>query len=264
MNNGKKQHPNIYVISLKRAGTRRAQMRKESERLKRSGYAGEIRFFDAVDAKAGEHKAFPNYSEFLANIFGAPLTDGERACFASHYLLWEKLAKEDKPDAACIIIEDDVEFAVDFQKAVRHCVDSSWECVRLAVIEDLSARRKNVGRGGGILYCKARRRRNSRLFSAQIRSRKIFAQRTTLDASRRPVHGPLLATRRRLRLPFSLCGRCRRNRERNRQDRHGQTHDFQATFHFTTVALSRSAGGQNPKARGEKKFLSNLLGQNQN
>lgn len=147
MNDERIKYPDIYVISLKRAETRRAQMRKESERLKRSGYAGKIRFFDAVDAKAGEHKAFPNYNEFLANIFGAPLTDGERACFASHYLLWEKLAKEDKPDAACIIIEDDVEFAVDFQKAVKHCVDSSLECVRLAVIEDLSARRKNVGQG---------------------------------------------------------------------------------------------------------------------
>lgn len=144
MNNGKKQHPNIYVIPLKRAGTRRANMRKEIERLKESGYEGAIRFFDAVDAKAGEHKAFSNYSEFFANIFGGPLTDGERACFASHYLIWEKLAEEDDPDAACIIVEDDVEFSPDFLKTVTHCVDSPWECVRLFVIEDLSVRRKAI------------------------------------------------------------------------------------------------------------------------
>ena len=86
--------PDIYIISLKRSEERRIRMERQAAMLKARGYTGKISFFDAVDAKKDEHLAFPQYQSVVAEIFGSPLSPGERACYASHFQVWEECAKD--------------------------------------------------------------------------------------------------------------------------------------------------------------------------
>ena len=44
--------------------------------------------------------------KFIPNLLHAKLTEGEKACFMSHYMLWQKCLSEDLP--YIYIFEDDV------------------------------------------------------------------------------------------------------------------------------------------------------------
>ena len=150
--------PDVYIISLKRATARRERMEREAEALRAEGYPGNIVFVDAVDAARDEHLRFPQYSRFLAEVAGLPLSAGERACYASHYLVWEKCAA--MPDkirgGGIIVLEDDV--VLDrraFASAAAKCVRSPWDCVRLFVKDNFPFRRidgdfftRAIGGGG--------------------------------------------------------------------------------------------------------------------
>ena len=84
----------LFIISLKRAQDRRINMVKK---MKENGQ--NCIFFDAVDGKNmnTSHKNLCNKFE--------KLSDGEKGCFLSHYLLWKKILDSDYEDA--IIFEDD-------------------------------------------------------------------------------------------------------------------------------------------------------------
>lgn len=116
-------------------------MERQAARLREAGYTGNVVFFEATDAARREHLAFPQYSPFWANVAGTPLTDGERACFASHYRLWKKCAEE-RPASGMVVLEDDAEILPEaFVETVEECVRAPWECVRIFVTNERPFRR---------------------------------------------------------------------------------------------------------------------------
>lgn len=70
-------------------------------------------------------------------VLGRELSDGEKACFASHYKLWQECVKLDEP---IIILEDDVEFSDEFLNNGVEYIDellkSKYEYIRLCYLFD--------------------------------------------------------------------------------------------------------------------------------
>ncbi len=128
-----------YVISLKRSVDRRAEMQQRIDCLFKNkpklSSILEFCFFDAVDAKSLEHLNFKQTrSNFLSKIFrGKRLSDGEKACYASHFTLWKHCIKTNKP---CLILEDDVGFLDGFDRVIeRLCaLDYKPEYMRLMAL----------------------------------------------------------------------------------------------------------------------------------
>lgn len=120
----------IYVINLVSQTGRRQFMQEQFDaRDKASKDAYRVIFFNAIDAKRGEHLAFKQYNLFRSVLFrGKALSDGERACFASHYRLWEICVAEDKP---IVVIEDDVEILPRFYAELERIAQSEYVYVRL-------------------------------------------------------------------------------------------------------------------------------------
>nr|QGT49938.1 hypothetical protein Helico4rc_0570 [uncultured Helicobacter sp.] len=116
----------VFVINLLRAKERRETIKKQVQDVPQDF---EVIFFDAIDAKNGEHLAFKNYSNCLSYLFrGKKTSDGERACFASHYALWLECVKGAEP---IIVLEDDVSLKAEFWTKLRHIAQSPYEYVRL-------------------------------------------------------------------------------------------------------------------------------------
>lgn len=94
----------------------------------------EFVFFDAVDAKTEELIPFKEhfYCSRTANFLrGRSLEEGEIACFASHFLLWEKCIKLNEPIVVC---EDDIELAAHedlLVRRIREIRQGNHEYVRL-------------------------------------------------------------------------------------------------------------------------------------
>jgi len=84
----------LFVISLKRAQDRRQNIIKKMKDINQSCI-----IFDAVDGKN-----MNNYQKSLCNKFDN-LSDGEKGCFLSHYLLWKKILESGYDEV--IIFEDD-------------------------------------------------------------------------------------------------------------------------------------------------------------
>ncbi|WP_295701235.1 glycosyltransferase family 25 protein [uncultured Helicobacter sp.] len=126
---------NIFIVNLKRAKERKALMQKQFERMsatQKQQY--NIIFFEAIDAKAGEHLAFKQYSKIASILFrGKEMSDGERACFASHYSLWQKCVELNEP---IIVLEDDVEMIGDFWNKIAHIATSEYVYVRLMYLKE--------------------------------------------------------------------------------------------------------------------------------
>jgi len=90
----------IFIISLKRAQERRANMVKKMKEID-----NKYIIFDAVDGKN-----MTKYQKNLSTKF-EKLTDGEKGCFLSHYLLWKKILESGYETV--IIFEDDAEITND-------------------------------------------------------------------------------------------------------------------------------------------------------
>lgn len=98
----------IFVISLERSIERRTQM------IAKFAKAGiEFEFFNAVDASVEgfilSGRVAPNVTKKRK---GYELLNSEVACYASHYLLWEKCVEMNQP---IVIVEDHAEFTDDFK-----------------------------------------------------------------------------------------------------------------------------------------------------
>lgn len=96
-----------YVVSLKQAFQRRAHIKNELGNHKIS-----FEFYDALFPS--DHLA-DLIQTYLPNLTHAKLTEGEKACFMSHYMLWQKCLHENWPYIK--IFEDDIllgENAYDF------------------------------------------------------------------------------------------------------------------------------------------------------
>lgn len=117
----------IFIINLKRSQDRKNFMK---EQIKKLNSEFEFIFFEAIDSKNNEHLRFKKHFHDLFAIFysGTKLTESELACYASHFLLWQKCVELNE---AIIILEDDVIFDLDFAKNVDLICKSDFECVRL-------------------------------------------------------------------------------------------------------------------------------------
>lgn len=83
-------------------------------------------------------------------VLGRELSDGEKACFASHYRLWQECVKLNEP---IMILEDDVEFSDEFLNHGEEYIDelskSEYEYIRILYIFD---KRLYLLSGGGGYY----------------------------------------------------------------------------------------------------------------
>ncbi len=95
-----------FVISMTSAEQRREHIRRE---FGKHNIAFE--FFDAITPSIGLDKAITQFVPNLANVNS--LSNGEKACFMSHVLLWQKCIDEDLPYIA--IYEDDILLGKDSQ-----------------------------------------------------------------------------------------------------------------------------------------------------
>lgn len=122
------KQPKIFIINLKRSPERREFMQKQAERW-RSDL--DFIFFEAVDAKNGEHLRFSkHFSNILGRMYkGRILTDGEKACYASHFSLWQKCVELGEP---IFVLEDDAILQDDFYSGVQDIAASKYAFIRLA------------------------------------------------------------------------------------------------------------------------------------
>ncbi|PAF51551.1 glycosyltransferase family 25 protein [Helicobacter sp. 13S00477-4] len=125
----------IFIIHLNWAKDRKDSMLEQIDKLRKNGFEEEIIFFDAIDAKKGEQHRFDKYySSFLSKIYRArDATDGEIACYASHFSLWCECVKLDEP---IVILEDDVELLDCFLEGFCRIKESSYEYVRLMALDE--------------------------------------------------------------------------------------------------------------------------------
>ena len=116
----------VFVINLARSPERRKSMQKQLE-----SFAGELDFFffKAIDGQQDEHLAFAQH--LCPNVTlaykGRDLTTSEKACFASHYSLWQKCVALDEP---ILVLEDDVVFGDGFMEGIKDILNCKHEYVR--------------------------------------------------------------------------------------------------------------------------------------
>ncbi|EAK4522393.1 glycosyltransferase family 25 protein, partial [Campylobacter coli] len=129
-----------FIINLERSLDRKEYMQKQIQKLfeKNPNLKNKLEFifFKAVDAKNKEHLEFKQHFPWWASwVLGRELSDGEKACFASHYKLWQECVKIDEP---IIILEDDVEFSDEFlnngEEYIEELSKSEYEYVRLCYL----------------------------------------------------------------------------------------------------------------------------------
>ena len=120
----------LFIINLAQATERKALMTKQFENLdSKLKEKYEIIFFNAINAQAKEHLDFKQYSKIKSILFrGKELSNGERACFASHYTLWQKCIESNEP---IIVLEDDVEILPHFWQELERIEQSEFAYVRL-------------------------------------------------------------------------------------------------------------------------------------
>lgn len=131
-----------FIINLERSLDRKEYMQRQNQKLfeKNPSLKNKLEFifFKAVNAKNKEYLEFKQHFPWWASwVLGRELSDGEKACFASHYKLWQECIKLDKP---IIILEDDVEFSDEFlnngEEYIEELSKSEYEYVRFCYLFD--------------------------------------------------------------------------------------------------------------------------------
>lgn len=132
----------VFIINLERSLDRKKHMQRQIQKLfeKNPDLKNKLEFifFKAVDAKNKEYLDFKQHFPWWASwALGRELSDGEKACFASHYKLWQECVKIDEP---IIILEDDVEFSDEFlnngEEYIEELSKSEYEYVRFCYLFD--------------------------------------------------------------------------------------------------------------------------------
>lgn len=125
----------IFIINLKSSLDRKNHMKNEIKKIQdqKSGENFEFIFFDAIDKnKIKEERFCKHFNDFYCIFYSArKLSDEEKACYASHFCLWEKCIELNEP---VIILEDDIIFESDFIEGVKNIINSPYECVRLSFL----------------------------------------------------------------------------------------------------------------------------------
>ena len=120
----------IFIINLERSPDRRVHIDQQFRGLGLS-----YEFFNAVDGKK-DHPLFSHYdAKKRLYCKGCQLSPGEVACFASHYLLWQRCIELQKP---IVILEDDVVVAPEFAQVIKELplVIDQFSYVRLFGLAD--------------------------------------------------------------------------------------------------------------------------------
>lgn len=145
----------VFVINLERSLDKKEHMQRQIQKLfeKNPNLKNklEIIFFKAIDAKNKEHLEFKDHFPWWGSwVLGRELFDGEKACFASHYRLWQECVKLNE---SIMILEDDVEFSDEFLNHAEEYIDelskSEYEYIRILYIFD--KRLYLLSGGGGII-----------------------------------------------------------------------------------------------------------------
>ncbi|ANV98435.1 hypothetical protein BBW65_06330 [Helicobacter enhydrae] len=105
-----------YIINLKSATHRKEEMERQIAQI--DGI--EFCFFDAIsyeDERFLHYRKYWDWDFFTKLYRGKALTLGEKACFSSHYALWEKCVRMQEK---ILVLEDDVVFSQDFAKQIQH------------------------------------------------------------------------------------------------------------------------------------------------
>jgi glycosyl transferase family 25 len=120
--------PHFNVINLVHDEERRARMERQLARAPVS-----YEFFRGVDGDDKEGRSpFPLLPAH--GRYGLPRSASEKACFASHALLWRKAVAEGVPVG---IVEDDIDLAPGFGAAARLAFDNVGDgLVRLCGLEN--------------------------------------------------------------------------------------------------------------------------------
>jgi glycosyl transferase family 25 len=120
----------IYVISLPRATARRAQV---AQAFAQVGLDYEL--IDGVDGRAREAELLrlTDLKAWRRNM-GAPISAGHMGCYASHVMLWRKIAAQG-PEIA-LICEDDISFTEGFNEALVAALSAHdrWDILRFSCI----------------------------------------------------------------------------------------------------------------------------------
>lgn len=132
----------VFIIHLERSLDRKEYMQGQIQRLfeKNSSLKNQLEFifFKATDAKNKEHLEFKDHFPWWASwVFGRELSDGEKACFASHYRLWQECVRLNEP---IMVLEDDVELSDAFlnhgEEYIHELSKSEYEYIRLCYLFD--------------------------------------------------------------------------------------------------------------------------------
>ncbi|HEB9319592.1 TPA: glycosyltransferase family 25 protein [Campylobacter coli] len=132
----------VFIINLDRSLDRKEHMQRQIQKLFEKNPSLENKlefiFFKAVDAKNKEYLEFKQHFPWWASlVLGRELSDGEKACFVSHYKLWQECVKIDE---SIIILEDDVEFSDEFlnngEEYIEELSKSEYEYVRFCYLFD--------------------------------------------------------------------------------------------------------------------------------
>lgn len=140
----------VFIINLERSKDRRKIIEQEIEKIflhyPNLKNKLEFHFFKAVDAKNKEHLEFKNHFTWLGKVYagGESMSEPEKACFASHYLLWQKCIDLDEN---ILILEDDVILNEEGIKHIDEIINLPYECVRFNYKENKIAYRieENIG-----------------------------------------------------------------------------------------------------------------------
>lgn len=110
-----------YIINLSSAKERKTRMQQEIERLGNQDLISFV-FYEAIDYRSERFLIYKEHWnwDWLTQLYrGKKLSDGEKACFASHYSLWQKCVDENKP---ILILEDDVVFLEGFLSQIQKII----------------------------------------------------------------------------------------------------------------------------------------------
>ncbi|WP_158074723.1 glycosyltransferase family 25 protein, partial [Basilea psittacipulmonis] len=107
---------NIFIINLERSVDRRDII---IQKFKELNIEVEFTFFSAIDGKNNpDHFLFKKYNHIKRLLRKKrSMTTSQLGCYASHYSLWEKCCKLNKP---IIILEDDIEILSSFTKVYQY------------------------------------------------------------------------------------------------------------------------------------------------
>ncbi|WP_027327292.1 glycosyltransferase family 25 protein [Helicobacter pametensis] len=117
-----------YIINLPSASERKQRLKQEISLIEGIDFV----FFDAIsyrDERFEKYRSYWNWNLLTKLYRGRELTWGEKACFASHYALWERCVQSHEE---MLILEDDILFVPDFrEKILKITQNQELDFVRL-------------------------------------------------------------------------------------------------------------------------------------